>query len=87
MNNTILGITFNKPKRCQCKNINGKTCNNKHKTLYEYNNKYFCRFHNNSHNILLINYFVTDPGAILVKNKKENFKGSVLILSPLSPLA
>ena len=46
MNNITISTTFNKPKRCQCKNVNGKTCKNKHKILYEYNNKYFCWFHN-----------------------------------------
>lgn len=72
MNNTIIGITFNKPKRCQCKNINGKTCKNKHKTLYKYNNKYFCWFHNTSHNILLINYFI--KYAIIIQAYYRSYK-------------
>jgi hypothetical protein len=41
-------ITFSKSTRCQCKNKNGRTCNNRHFTLYKYQNKNICLFHYNS---------------------------------------
>tara|TARA_B110001450_G_scaffold35705_1_gene31374 strand:+ start:824 stop:1504 length:681 start_codon:yes stop_codon:yes gene_type:complete len=75
--NIIIGTTFDKPKRCQCKNVNGKTCKNKHKTLYKYNNKYFCWFHNNLHNILLINYFI--KYAIIIQAYYMGYKQRKII--------
>ena len=77
MNNIILETKFNKPKRCQCKNINGKTCKNKSKILYKFNNNYFCWFHKNLNNSLITNYLI--KYVILIQSYYRGYKQRKLI--------
>lgn len=77
MNDTIIGTTFNKPKRCQCKNINGKTCKNKHKILYKYNNKKICWFH--------YNFYIT-KFAIIIQAFYRGYKQQKIIKNVYSKL-
>jgi len=77
MNDTIIEPTFNKPKRCQCKNINGKTCKNKHKILYEYNNKKICWFH--------YNFYIT-KFAIIIQAFYRGYKQQKIIKNVYSKL-
>lgn len=70
-------ITFNKPTRCRCKNKNGRSCLNRHFTLYNYNNKNICIFH--------YNFYIT-KFAIIIQAFYRGYKQRKLIKNVYSKL-